>query len=1141
MHPSPKSLLLPLALSCATIGLDAQLPAQEQGVKLPDSYQNFFPTATAGRAVMSQEQAIELFNAKRTEKFVPHPERIGAPLRAAATDDTQSNIYGYLYFFQGTELSQGFYRIDPFSGATHLWTDEYTDWGMTMTAGWLRDGNLCGVNTMKFMGGILGYGQVEMELATGKILNFKQLRVDNLAMQNIYTTMAYRDLDGRIYGYGFNPNGDGYGFNSADASDIDTSEMLLDVTYDEVCTALCYNVQDDLFYGVTTKGKFVSIDMEGSQEELFDLNIPGLRSTVTGLVYSPKDKAYIFNAYLEDGSAEMYAIDPQAQTATKIYSCPFGQEYIFMVCTDENADQEAPTKPAFNSCDFEGASLSGTATFTMPNRNVAGQTVTSTLDWRLFIDGNPGPTGTAVAGSKVSVPLENLYNGKHNFAFSAGLNGNFSVPVTFTTWVGSDYPVAPENIVLTENKLTWDAVTEGIHEGYVDASTVSYIVYLNGTKVTETADTECAIELPQDQPFTSYTATVVAKADNKESEPGTSNYITYGNPLTLDPSIHFRPEEHEFELFKAIDIDGNTDEEGNTRNWHFSTTMGFPSFASGAAGDDLLIFPPIDFTNTDKAYLFQMEAGLIHDRDNTGTIEVWIGKEPTVEGMTQLIIPATRLYYMRGIIMQEYFAVNEPGTYYIGVRTKTNQVGMHISDMDIALSDRAADVPMTVTDLTLTPGENGALTATVSFTMPTKTVNDKPIPQDANLTATVIAREYVVNKPNEGETISTKTISGAPGSKQTVEITTLQNYNTIAVSCALDGRSGAEMNDFVYTGLVKPYIVQNLKAEVSEDNMSVHLSWTPPVEGEEEGVIGDSFYYSVWFYNDGWEFLDGVGYDVLETDIALPDGAGQQYVTLGIMALNDAGQSDHISSLTCVLGAPYTLPMIETLPDYLETYSPIMIQRPSKDYEGTYWRVSDPAEVYALFANESGVAYIGYIGNEGQTSGASRLSLPKFSTKGVKDVKLTLTYWGGPYEATFFLWANKFNATEPEYLGDFPTGDGWITNTINIPDAYLGLDWVELLLDSEFNSANSYAMFSAYTISGVSGIEGVSADGTGRVFTTPGMLHVAGFAGQPLTVTDLSGRTLVSVPELEDLAGYALLPGIYVVKAGTTVKKIAVK
>ena len=180
--------------------------------------------------------------------------------------------------------------------------------------------------------------------------------------------------------------------------------------------------------------------------------------------------------------------------------------------------------------------------------------------------------------------------------------------------------------------------------------------------------------------------------------------------------------------------------------------MGFPSFASGADGIDLLVFPPIMFDNTEKAYQFQMEAGLISDIDNTGTIEILIGREPNLQAMTRVVIPPTRLYHMRGVIMTDYFSVPEAGTYYIGVLTHTNKVAFHISDMDIMLTSRDADVPMTVSATLRRPrGENGALTATVSFTMPSQTVGGKEIDANSEITATVTSREFVLDKPYEGE------------------------------------------------------------------------------------------------------------------------------------------------------------------------------------------------------------------------------------------------------------------------------------------------------------------------------------------------------------------------------------------------------
>lgn len=1140
-----KKRIIPALLLAATpvfAATDAPVKG-DYGNKLPESYLKFFPSASFAN-ISDMSAAARKFNgiistphtAKRPQLKGMRPTAIKAP------ESSESTIYGYLYYFQGNDLERGIYRINPASGSTFLWSDVYTaDWSMNMTGGWLRDGRLCGVNTMVFMGGVLAYGQIELDLQTGEVIDFFQLRNEGTDHSNTYLSMTYRDLDDRVYGFSYIPDGSAYSFNSAQATDIDTSEVVKEVDFADICVSLCYNMQEDLFYGVTTGGSFVSIDPKGTQTKLFDLKLNNFSSTVTGLVYSPKDGKYIWNAYFKDGTSGMYSIDPVAKTLTKLHDCPAGEEYIFMVCPDDNVLPGAPATPSAATYTFTDGSHDGTVVFSLPGKTAEGTPLSGNLEWRVLLDGTLISSGTGAAGSKITAQLKDIPEGNHTFSAFAGINGNFSMPAIHRCWIGTDYPVAPEGLELTETTLKWNAVTQSEHGGYVDYHSVKYAVYLNNDKIGETTDTHFDIQLPEGKPFTSYTAQVVAVADGKESEKGISNYITYGEPLEINPSIHYRPEEKEFELFTAIDLDGKTDEDGYTRNWHYSETMGFPSFASGADGEDLLIFPPIRFSTTDKAYRFRMEAGLIHDRDRSGTIEVLIGTEPKLESMKQVIMPAWKPQYMLADIVSEYFAVNEPGTYYIGILTKTNEVGIHISDIDISTTDRAADVPMAVSDLKAVAGENGALSATVTFTMPTLTVNGKQIAEDAEITATVISRQYVQDHMDQGEVTTTKTVKGKPGSKQTLEIETIQNLNTVGVRCSVGGHAGSEAVTRIYTGLVKPYIVQNLKAEVTEDNMGVMLSWTPPVEGEDPGPIGDSFFYTIWYYSDGWQHLENVGWDELEMLVELPQDSEQQILMIGVMALNAAGQSDHISSTSCVIGKPYTLPMTETFPDYMDTYTPIAQQRPTQEYNGTYWMVDDPSTVAALFANQSKVAYIGYIGQEGVTSAKSRITLPKFSTENTSDVKFTLTYWGGPYDAPFSLLANKYGLKTPESVGSFPSGSGWISNTLDIPAGFVNEKWVELLIDNTFPNNNSFALFSGYSISGVSGVEGLSSDGEGRIFTEGGMLHVAGFAGESLVVTDVQGRVIVTVPQLEDLAGFVLAPGVYVAKAGSVSRKVIVK
>ncbi len=1117
--------LLIAGVSMATAGVDTP-PVKGAEVRLPDSYSLFFPSMK--------------------EHVGSTPELIRKPVfrNPARKISENSNIFGYLYYYQGTSLKQGFYRINSTPAATFLWSDKYTEnWSMPMNAGWIRNGKLCGLSSMMFMGGILAYGQLEIDMASGEVEDFIPLEIRSDNTDNIYITAAYRELDDKVYGYGYVGEGDAYGFKSADASNIDTSAPVCEVPFSEICTALCYNVQDDAFYGVNTGGKFVSITPQGVQTEIMALSIPQLSSSVTGLVYSPTDNAYIYNAYLQDGSSVMYSIDPKEKTCTKLYNNTSGEEYIYMVCTNDNVDSAAPARPVYKSANFVGASTSGSLSYTMPGQTASGGPVSGNLDWKLYVDGVITETGSAQAGSTVSVEVTDLTGGMRSFAFAAGKDGKWSLPVTGALWIGYDYPNPPSNVELTETTVSWDASVGSVHDGYLDPSALRYIVTINDEKVGETTGLSCQITLPQGKPYTSYSAEVVAISNGKHSEPGVSNYITYGEPLTVTSGnpLHFRPEEYEFPLFKAIDIDGKTDSYGNPRNWHFSETMGFPSFASGADGEDMLIFPPVNFDNTTNAYCFMMEAGLISDIDDTGTIEVLIGKEPTVESMTRTVMPAQRLYHMRGVILTDFFSVPEPGTYYLAVLTHTNNVAFHISDMDISLTERSADVPKIISDLKATAAPDGALKANISFTMPVETVNGKLIPESETLTATIVSREYVLDHPYDGELYYTTTVTGKPGEVINAEIATKQNYNTIGVSCSYDNRSGVETTTYVYTGLVKPYIVQNLKAEGSEDNMSVKLTWTPPVEGEEPGAIGNTFFYSVWYYSNGWEFFDGAGYDICEYELTLDPGAPQNAYNFGIMALNDAGQSDHIASTSFIIGTPYTLPMNETLMSDEDMYWPVMIQRPSDEYQGTYWMVDDPASVASLFANKSEIAYIGYIGDNKITSAKSCLSLPRFSTVGQSDVRFSLEYWGGPYAAPFSLLSDVYGNPTPQKIGDFPAGQGWITNSLTLPATLDGLQWVELLLDADFPNNNTFALFSAYSITGVSSVEGVAADRDGSIFSSPGMIHIAGMSGETLIISDPDGRIVRTEKNLGDLSGYAVAPGLYIVKAGTKTVKIQVR
>lgn len=604
--------------------------------------------------------------------------------------------------------------------------------------------------------------------------------------------------------------------------------------------------------------------------------------------------------------------------------------------------------------------------------------------------------------------------------------------------------------------------------------------------------------------------------------------------------IHYRPEEKELELMTLINVDGHKYESGVEDTWRYVEDMGFPSFASGFNGDDWLILPPMTFDNTEKAYRFEMEIGLVHDRDTSGTYEVCIGKAPTAEAMTRQIVPESHCLHMLGDILEYFFAVSEPGTYYIGIHAKTNEVSFHVSDIDISLSDRAADVPQGVSNLEAVPAAGAALNATVTFRMPEYTAAGRKLDASTVITAEVASVSTIPGYPAYDHPVATKTVTGAPGSVHTVNIETAQSYNNINVTCSIDGKAGKAETAIVYTGVVRPYLVQNLKGEVSEDNMSVTLTWDKPVEGEEDGVIGDDFTYEIYYYNQSWEFGDAVQPGMTSYTYTLREGADLQYVLLGVMARNAAGLSYHVAGVPFTIGTPLALPWVDNL--LTEDSSDNMaILRPSDEYQETYWTMMDPASLSPIFANPEKVAWIGYTG-EGFTNLKTRLALPKVSTRGYDEVTMTFTYWGGMAAAKMRILGETFGMTEPILVAELPAASGWNTYSFTLPESLVNRGWITLMLDADITNDQTYAMFSGYSITGKSGVEGIAADETdGTISVAGGMLTVSGFAGQPLVVCDLAGRKVIATDRLDIVNTYCLAPGTYIVRAGSKAAKVAIR
>ena len=1106
-----KQLFLSLA-AAAAITVSA-------GVKVPEAESLFTHPELQTTKLPVLNQGTQEFVKAPLMKSAPAPVSF-APMNVAADGAT---IFGYLNNTNLVGKENGFYSIDPgkTDSGTFMWQDYLTANAWGVYTGWYRDGRVCALDGYKFETAFMAYAYTEFDLSTGEIVRNEYIDLSDEAdgMLPVLLTSAYRTLDDKVYGYGYDVNGEGFSYTVADADGFTNVKSVKSVSFDNVCVSLCYNEQDDLFYGITTAGKLVQIDAEGAQTDVFNVasQIPGLNTRViTGMVYVPSLNAILWNAYYNNVSTAFILLNIADKKAEVLSKSAGAEIYAFLLTTEPNAAEGAPAMPVINSCDFTGASLSGMLSGTMPSKTQGGETLSGDLDWIVLVDGVKYSTGTAAAGSAITVDLTDVANGNRTFSLVASKGNLKSAASVLHRWVGSDTPVAPTDAHLTETKVTWTAPAASVHGGYVDYDALTYTVKLNGTVLGTSSETSLEYSLPEGEPFTSYTAEVTAAYDSKTSEAAVSNFITYGEPLKCP--IHFRPEPKDIELMTTINVDGHKYESGVEDTWRFITAdeMGFPAFASGYNGDDWLILPPINFDNTAKAYRFEMEIGLVHDSDTRGTYEVCIGTAPTVEAMTRVIIPESYCLHMLGDILEEFFAVPEPGVYYIGIHAVTKTVSFHVSDIDISLSDRDADVPTGVTDLQATAGANGALTATVSFKMPLTTADGRMLDAATVITAEVASEATVPGSSSAQDTpVASTQVTGAPGSLQTVEIETAQNYNNIKVTCSVDGRVGKAETALVYTGVVRPYIVNNFKAELSEDNLTVKLTWTPPTEGEEEGAIGDSFYYEVYYYDASWVYLDEVGWDQTEYTLTMPAGTEMFYTTLGVMAHNAAGISYHIVGTGFSIGDPVKLPWVNNL-DNEVTENNTVIMRPSDEYNGTYWMPGNPASILSpIFAVDGNLAMMGYT-VDGQTDLKAMVGLPKFSTAGINDAQITFNYWGGIAAAQMRLLGQAYGMDEPVLIAELPFDNvGWTSATYTLPDELQNKGWVMLMVDADIADDQTFALFSGYTLSSPSGIAEVEMNVTDA----------------PVEYYNLQGIRVNGTPA----------PGLYIRRQGTQTEKVVVR
>ncbi len=621
-----------------------------------------------------------------------------------ATIHPDANIFGFNGYQKPPTVGEtdrephtGWFRFGTNGEEIEIWKDtRLGDYGTYFNVVYLRNGILCGN-----LGNATMMNYLEFSIEDGRQLEEREFDVQGENAIRRMVSGAYNPDDDHVYGFSSNIDQSRWYFVKAPACNPEKTEIVREMPADySLLISCCFSSADNHMYGVDVFGDFIRVDVHGNFEWIgkFDeMNYsPGtsIGRWESGMTYSPKDNAFIWNRQLPDYSSHLVRIEASGDHKWSLIA-PLHDwdQFVYLTTTDTDGDDNGPVAPEFVSMDFTGTSLDGSIVYTMPTKLADGNDAPASMTWTAAC-GDKTQSGTAAPGGKVTVSYSGLTNGENNFTFRASAGDAKGASVVKNTWLGKDAPMPPTDVTLTpvspgNFKLTWTAPEFGAHRGPLDASKLVYAIFLDGKQVgNATTECEADVQLPTDEATREYEFLVMAIAEEMQSEFARSNKVFTGRGYDVPYSI--QPTNDDAAKMTIINVDNDKS------RWSFMTEIGGGNaFYSNKdwdnPGDDYLITPPLWIEDTSMKYNIEFEVKYDSPVKPEEYFDVWRGSEPTLDGIREKrIAPKTKITSRAYYKVNYDFDIPSVGTYYIGIHYvgDPDQRGIYVRNINITKTDK---------------------------------------------------------------------------------------------------------------------------------------------------------------------------------------------------------------------------------------------------------------------------------------------------------------------------------------------------------------------------------------------------------------------------------------------------------------------
>ncbi|MBO4754943.1 MAG: choice-of-anchor J domain-containing protein [Bacteroidales bacterium] len=741
--------------------------------------------------------------------------------------------------------------------------------------------------------------------------------------------------------------------------DLDTKTATEVGKIDQIFVQTLFFDNKGQLYGIpyNTKELYRINKADGSYELVGELDIPfgrypnsetAVTDPATGITY------WIVPRVPGDGYAAesyIYTIDCETFQCTLLSDMP-NDEHL-QGAFIKYAPAEAPA--AATSISYEAGKLH----FTAPTTTyTTGEALTGSLSAHIVVDGAE-QTLSLDPGAEAEVQL-NLADGDHEAIITVEGQGGIGPERIWEGFIGNDQPTGVENLTATLDgntvTVTWSAPTASINGGAFDDADVRYNVLRHPDEVVlaeATTATNLTDELPTAHNHYTWEVTSFVGEMTGNNVSVTSNDIVSGSIWVPDYTEEFRSQD-DWNLFTVID--NNADgagwkyQESQQTAYLLANGMYDPDFnpEGGKGMDDYLITPSIKLQK-DVQYRLSFDAidvGLTHEYLN-----VYLGQGNTIEAMTTTLAKYDFDYRNDNLQQTTDFSVTADGLWNIAFHCCAPVYSSNYALDNIGIEVYSFfDAPAASSNVSVIPGAGGALSSTLTFTLPTTTFKGD-----------VLSEISSVEIRRNGQRIAT--LEGKPGETLTFEDTTVNNGEAAyTITCFNAVGQGAPASVTIWVGLDTP-IAPVINEFHQTADIKPSVSWSAvPASGAHGGyVVPEEVTYTLCKYNaynweNPWEQV-ATTTDLTTIDETFFSYWGQDLVTYALFASNEAGTSEG-TQFSITLGSPWETPYQESFAWAFANQGPWTLFASSYDYA---WSINDGSSLAVKpYDEDGGMLYYTY-------------------------------------------------------------------------------------------------------------------------------------------------------------------------------------